>query len=225
MTAEDICQEIIVETDHFYRTRVVPALEAVAHEQDDPSLGPAGYTVLFGPPLIDAKAFFVGFQPGGGPEHGEDEQPAERKPMWPDPTSYAVQDWKLARVMQSIFGVDFLRQCTGANRQFFRAASDVVYAKWPLDLRVQTQEFSASRLARILDVLLPKKVVFIGKRAFFSLVPDATTIAQDAKDRFLVGHGSYRGFSSIGCIHLTGARIATEDRVSIEQHLRQFVDL
>ena len=225
MSAEDICRAITLETDQFYRTRVVPALEALADEHDDPSLGPAGYTVLFGPPLTECQAFFVGFQPGGGPEHAEDAQPGEREPMWPEPTSYAEQNWKLAHVMRGIFGAGFLRQCTGANRQFFRAASDAVYAMWPLDLRVQTQEFSAFRLARIVETLTPKKVVFVGKRAFFSLVPNAATVAHDAKDRFLIGQGTYNGVPAIGCIHLTGARMKTENRLLVEQHLRRFVGL
>jgi len=223
MSAEQICQEITQDTDKLYRDTVIPALEALADEKDDPNLGPSGYEVIYGPPIVNAPAFFIGFQPGGGVDHGEWAQLAERNPVWPAQTSYAIQEWKLARVMRGIYGADFLHTCTGSNRQFFRASSDKTYEMWPRDLRDKTAEFSRAQLSKLIQALAPRKIVFIGKRAMPSLVEDATTTLSGANGRFLLGKGTFQGISAIGSIHLTGARVSAEDRTLIGDHLRAFL--
>ncbi len=110
-----LCEKITVETDTFYREQVAPTLASLADHTGVRDLGPAGYAILFGPPILNAEILFIGFQPGGRPELSAQQQPAHKKPMWPAKCEYAAlaENYNLARDTRSIFSVEYLLKCTG----------------------------------------------------------------------------------------------------------------
>lgn len=221
--ARTVCEQIVLETHDLYMQVVRPRLAALAEAEDRAELGPAGYDPLFGPPLVGAEVFFIGFQPGGGPAEDSTERPGASRPLWPEQCVYATADWKLARILQSIFSKDSLLKCTGSERQFYRAANDQVYANWPKDLRSETEQFSLVKLEHIIRALKPKRIVFIGKRVMAEMMPTYEVVNQNARGHFRLGKGSAFGIPAMGCAHLSGARLTAEEMSIIRSGLNRFV--
>ena len=221
--AEAVCRQLTLETHTLYVNEVAPRLERLAKESSRPELGPAGYDMMFGPPLLGAEIFFIGYHPGGTIEQGKVIQPADRTPVWPSQCEYAVSDWKLARVLQAIFSTTFLLQCTGSERQFFRAADSKTYGMWPNDLRRLTEDFSLRHLRTLVEVLAPKRVVFIGKKAMETTVDRFDVVEQRERGDFLIGTTEFAGVPAMGCVHLSGgARLTRGEVTSVTKALRDF---
>jgi len=182
--------------------------------------------MMFGPPLVGAEIFFIGYQPGGTVEQGKDIQPAERKPVWPRKCLYAVADWKLARILQAIFPTAFLLKCTGSERQFFRAADDTIYKMWPTDLRRATEDFSLCQLRKLIETLAPKRIVFISLKAMKTTVEKVEVVDERERGGCLIGTAMFAGVPAIGCPHLSGgARLTGGEMATITKALRSFAGL
>ncbi len=222
--ANSVCERVTVETDTFYNEQVVPTLTTLAKVTGVRDLGPAGYAVLFGPPIVTAEILFIGFQPGGGPELSAQQQPAHKNPMWPSLCEYAnvAENYNLARDIRSIFSVEFLSQCTGSEVIFFRAKGDEIYGQWPVALRKSAMEFCTVRLLEMVDAIAPKRIVFIGKRAMSALMPISEPALQRDTSHFLLSRGNCRGIPAVGCRHLTGGRLRATERMQITAFLREF---
>lgn len=222
--AETVSRRITVETHEFYQDRVRPSLLELATRLGRPELGPSGYEVLFGPPHVHADVLFIGFQPGGDQDLGDCAQPAEREPMWPSECQYAVADWRLAKRLQSIFTPIFLKGCTGSEVQFFRAKNYQAYGFWPDDLRRETEQFSLSRLALIIEAIEPKRIVMIGKQPMLFLMPKHEAVGQSDLGHFLIAKGECMGISAMACAHLSGRRLTVGEMSRITAALIGFVE-
>ncbi len=220
--AHEVCQQIVRETHDLYLNTVRPALLELAEINDSAELGPSGYDPLFGPPFVGAEIFFIGFQPGGGPNEDCVEEPGVGRPLWPEHCVYATANWKLARVLQGIYSIDFLLKCTGSERQFYRAANDQVYAAWPRDLRLKTENFSLLKLRQMIEVLRPKKIVFIGKKTIDALLQNYAVVEKDRRGHFRLGRGVFNGIPAMGCAHLSGAWLTGDDLSAIANGLQRF---
>ena len=193
-----VCRRVIDETHAFY---------CEYHSE----LGDRGYEVLYGPPIERAPVFFLGFQPGG--QHTtQDHAHAVPSRYWPEKSYYATEEWKLARELQAMFGSKFLTRCTGANAMFFRSPSMAdFYSEVPGNVLVKCDQFCQAKLREMLDCLQPLAIVCIGfatMRRFGLTAP----ILANAKGRSLIEEGTVLGFPALATLHLSGARIASEDR-------------
>lgn len=178
------------------------------------------YRLLYGPPLEQAPVMFVGFQPGGGGEAKDYDEPT----TWPAVCDYAVADWRLARELQAIFGRLQLERSTGVNLVFARAPSKRAYFNLDRELIDAVERFSRPRVTRLIELIRPQRLVFIGLQTAESF-GDFAPVEVSARGRTLLTGGSVGGIPARAVLHLSGCRISADDRVTITQHLRGFADL
>lgn len=76
--------------------------------------------------------------------------------------------------MRTIWGAELLARCTGLNSIFFRSRNKSEWAKIPLLLRQEMEEFCYSRLRALVEALSPKQVVFIGLSSFDRFVDNSS---------------------------------------------------
>lgn len=189
--------EIIAATHAFYR-------------ENHQALGNRGYHVLYGPPIHKPPVLFIGFQPGGD-QRTNDHELLEPAQSWPPTSYYATEDWKLARTMQGMFGVEFLTRCTGTNALFFRSPSmSVFYSETPGPTLVKCDQFCQAQVQKMVEVLNPQTVVCIGfstLRRFGLTFP----VLKNTSGRSLLEEGTVLGRPALATLHLSGARIAGHD--------------
>lgn len=204
-SAEQICRDVIAETHAFY----------LEHHE---ALGNRGYEVLYGPPLLKPDIFFFGFQPGGDHSTQQHELQLSDK-NWPEQSYYATENWRLANVMQGMFGTDLLESTTGANAIFFRSPSmNAYYSETPVELLTEIDRFCRIRLEKIIEALQPKLVVAIGFSALAQFGPSYRVLS-NAQGRCLIQLGSVGARRAYSVLHLSGARIADADLREIADFL------
>ena len=223
--ANEDCALITLETHEFYEQNVAPILFALARSRGRPELAPAGYEVLFGPPLVGADILFIGDQPGGGQELGELQQPADRHPMWPLTCDYAdpTKSYRLAEQIRAILPLSVLCRCSGSERIFFRSPSSAIYQSWPRDLRQAVEDFSLKRLKQIIAIIQPKSIVFIGSRAMRALMSNHEIVLRRENGHFLLSRGQYNNISAIACRHLSGGWLRVGELDQIGKHIRAMI--
>lgn len=192
--AEALCREVYAEVRQKYA-------DAAA------GLGAAalGFRILYGPPVVGAPYFFIGFQPGG-----REIENCQHHTAWPQQCEYATAEWPLAKKIRNIWGKDVVAQCTGLNAIFFRAPNLISWMRVPAPLRNDLQEFSLLRAQAIVDVLQPERVVLIGLKTFDLLVEGKPCLRGD-RGRVLAKDGTLWGRPAIGVLHLSGARFSCCD--------------
>lgn len=203
---EKICASVIAETHAFYREH---------HE----ALCDRGYEVLYGPPMSKPDIFFFGFQPGGDHATKQHEQDVSSR-SWPEKCYYSTENWRLAKVMQMMFGQNLLERSTGANAIFFRSPSmSTYYSEVRVELLAEIDDFCRIRLHRIIDALQPKLIVAIGFSALNQFGPSYPVLTS-SQGRCLMQLGSVGGRRAYSTLHLSGARISDADRKQIANFVR-----
>ena len=203
---EEVCADVLAQTHAFY----------LNHHT---ALGNRGYEVLYGPPLRKPEIFFLGFQPGGGHSTEEHQQASPTK-TWPKKSYYGTEQWRLAKVMQAMFGTALLERCTGANAIFFRAPSmRVYYLETPVELLAEIDLFCRKHLLAIIEALEPKLIVAIGFSALAQFGP-GYPILTSLNGRSLVQIGAIGARRAYATLHLSGSRISDVDRNQIADFLR-----
>ena len=195
--AEAKCREIYLEAEPFFAR--LPREEYY------------GFKVLYGPPLYQPPILFVGYQPGGGADDFERETARGSDKRWPTECEYATESWKLAKQMRQMFTRPRLLQCVGINAIFLRSPT-VAHYKRTIDrgMRAEIEAFCLVRVARIIEVIDPQKIVAIGFDTL-RLFGDSTPGLTNDNKRCLTTIGKIGGRSPIGTLHLSGARIAAPD--------------
>jgi hypothetical protein len=200
-TAEHACRSVYVETLAHYQ-KLAPAMGERAY----------GFKILYGPPIINAPALFVGQQPAGNHQRGVDGKAAGERIGWPNRTEYAFHSWPLARKMRSVWSVSLLDRCTGLNANFFRAPNDKEWRKaLPAPLRREALAFCSPRVEALARALRPRCVVVIGLAVFDELSQSIGTVALSEGRRTLVKRCVLWGCKAYGTIHLSGAYPALSD--------------
>ncbi len=74
----------------------------------------------------------------------------------------------------------------------------------------------------MINLMKPKRIVFIGKKAMDALLPRYDTIAKDRRGHFRLGEGIFDGIPAMGCAHLSGARLSSDDMSTITIGLRRY---
>jgi len=204
---ETACRHIYSEMEQFYR--------GVA---DGLGNAGAGYRILYGPPILRPRILFIGYQPGGGVLHDN----SEDRHGWPAEFDYLHAPWPLAERMRAIFPKAVLQECCALNRIFLRAPTVKEYARISPVLRAQTDGFCRSRLLRLICLLKPQRIIFIGLNTGVGLfVPQGQQVHSE-RGRRLLAYGHCEDIPSLATIHLSGARISSKDRVFIAQALSRF---
>jgi hypothetical protein len=191
------------------------------YKQLAPSLGSAalGYEVLYGPPIVDAPALFIGYQPGGS-KPGEPlptiSGPGGRSP-WPDTCEYAAGSFCLARKLQVAFGADFLRRCTGMNAIFLRAPSQTAYKTVPISIRTEFEALSIAANQHVVTLLRPRIIVTIGFSTLNLFGSKSNDVVKRADGRALVAEGAITSVPALAMWHPTspGKRPNDDDLRSI----------
>jgi hypothetical protein len=207
MNTTDTVANIYTQTAALY-AEIAPQLNDAAR----------GYKVLYGPPLVRAPVFFLGLQVGdvdGGPEQGERE--GERIHP-PHVTEYATASWRLARKLQEIFKVDFLKTTTGSNANFFRCANDEDYReKVALALRERCEQFSRRSVQNLVQIINPERIIVIAFRTLEKLKwGEFQFVAPGVK------RGTLWGRPALAVWHLSSMHATREQRIVIYQELRAF---
>lgn len=209
-TVEELCRQTYKETSAFY-DRVAPELGSNA----------LGFRILYGPPIFEAPALFIGYQPGGLISNDQDHR------GWPARCDYADAEWKLAARLREIFSVDQLSRCTGLNAVFFRAPSIEGWRRIPLPLRREIEAFCRHRAERVVSVLNPRQIIIIGLGTFDWLVPAPArnVILTSSENKVLAKEAKLWECPAVGVPHLSGDRIRTADRDRLSEFLRSKVPI
>jgi hypothetical protein len=182
-----------------------------------------GFQILYGPPHQKPPVLFIGYQPGGGSTDYEIERAKGSQENWPDVCEYATATWRLAKWLQSMFGVDLLNQCVGLNAIFYRAPNLETYRNTiRRDQRKTIQEFCMPLANEIISMCQPKCIVAIGFETL-SLFGESVPDLQNEKGRVLTRAGNIIGQEAIGTLHLSGAHISTADRARIRDRILRSV--
>jgi hypothetical protein len=203
-----ICRDIYTETREF---GPIAALR--------PELG---FEILVGPPYGNAPIAFLGYQPGDWPNMSVAEA-RERgyEDSWvTDQCQYATEDWPLARGLRDIFPRQLLAKCVGLNAIFVRARNAHEYQRAvSLTDRKLIRAFCLGRVRRILDAIKPRQIVVIGLGTL-ELFGRGTPSLISSSGSVLAKTGLVFGKAAHAVVHLTGARIKREHRLSIKQYLQ-----
>lgn len=194
-SAKNICREVYAATNDYYR-------------QFGEGLGEhaLGFRILYGPPIVDARFLFLGYQPGGRAVDC-----AEHHETWPETCDYATEEWPLARQVRTIWGQEVVAQCTGLNAIFFRAPSVAAWNRITKSLRENLEIFSRDNAERIVRALRPECLIVIGLGTF-SWLSQGEPSLHGEKGRVLARRGTLWGCEAIGTVHLSGSRISRGDR-------------
>ena len=196
------CQTIYRETKEFY-----------AQIAED--CGNLGFKILYGPPLLNPPILFIGYQPGGGAESYEEELKSGAHDGWPQVCEYATENWKLAKTLQRMFGVELLEKCVGLNAIFIRSPSVNVYnATLTPSLRIQINRFCLSRVDEMIKLMEPQRIVLIGFETL-NLFGGGIVSLQNEKGRTLIKTGKVADREVMATLHLTGAQISSVDQSRI----------
>ena len=212
MTKEDLdetCRAIYTETKGFY-SEVAQAC------------GNLGFKILYGPPIDQTPILFIGYQPGGGPKDCARELASGAHDRWPPVSEYAMQPWKLAVQMRSMFGATLLERCVGVNAIFIRAPSGDEYRK-NVDAisRRKIETFCLPRIERLVAAIQPQRIVSIGFEAL-ALFGGGEPDLKNEKGRVLTSVGQISGQQVIATLHLSGAHISNADRARIRDRVLTF---
>lgn len=191
-----------------------------------------GYKILNSPPRLNPQIFFIGYQPSGRREDWKREWAKRSHLRWPSNIEYLTaegKDWRLAPIMQGIFG-ERLAHSVGTNAIWLRSPSKSDYKKLDKSLRQRVEGYSADGVRELMALMKPKIAVSIGFDALRMLGTGVTDdlisdkIQRSGKKRTLTQAGMIGVTPAIACLHLTGARISTGDRRAIRSRLLSFVD-
>ena len=203
---QGVCDTIYGEVASFYASRAARMEQA------------AGYDILYGPPVMHPDMVFLGYQPGGSEKDVAPEiERGERLPI-PSQCAYAYATWTLARRMREIWSVPVLAQCTGLNANFFRARSASAWNQVRAELRREMESFSLTRAELLVRTMAPRRIVAIGLKTFRRLNEGPETLAVRRKRGALVVQGEIWGIPAVGVIHLSGARIRSDEMVTMRSH-------
>lgn len=204
---EQVCCDATAATHDFYR-------------EHHAALRNRGYAVMYGPPLATPPVLLIGYQPGGRQISDIHLDLAPEPSPWPEALEYATDTYPLARRLQEVFGAALLRECTGVNALFFKSPDVVTYREEvPLILRREAARLCLPWVQRIVRATAPRLVVAIGLDTL-KLFGPTRVVEQNAAGRALVTAGEIGGRPALGVLHLSGAQIATADRVTITAALR-----
>lgn len=219
----EIAARVTKGADDLYRRIVAPALQRLVRP-GDPNLGPSGYEVLFGPPMVAPEVLFVGTQPAGRAELGDLKQPAHRQPMWPAQCVFAdtTKKFALAEQMREIFPMDFLERTTGTHRNFFRATAPRIYARWPPALRRETMAFSLEKLKQLIAAFAPRRIIFIGEMAATDVLSAREPFIKRDDGSFMLDSGTCGDIPAMVCRNVSEPQLSAKDLRAIKQHLRRF---
>lgn len=204
---EQLCRSVYSETASLY-DHLVPKMGERA----------LGYKILYGPPKVRAPILFLGYQPGGSKCDARKGELDGERVGWPQECEYATAKWLLAQKMREIWGAELLAECVGLNLIFFRARSIKEWKRVPLDVLAEAKAHSREKAALLVGALQPQKIVVIGLGAFDLMTKTfgatSRSIVRPA-ERDLIRGADLCGIPSLGTIHLTGARLSSDERRAI----------
>ena len=119
---------------------------------------------------------------------------------------YATQEWKLARRMQSMFGIELLKKCVGLNAIFLRAKNISLYERqMDKERRLSVQRYCLSAVEKVLTAVDPKRIVVIGFGTM-ALIGPSERVRGPARAAQLMRRGTVFGRPAIATIHLSAGR-------------------
>lgn len=203
---EETCRAIYSETSGFYA-------------EVSAACGNLGFKILYGPPIHRPPLLFIGYQPGGGPLDCARELANGAHAHWPPASEYAIEPWRLAKRLRSMFGTERLEKCIGLNAIFIRAPTREKYQKTvdPTS-RQKISAFCLPRVERLINAIQPQRIVSIGFEALALFGGGEADIKND-KGRVLTRVGRISGRPAIATLHLSGAQISRIDLDGIRDRI------
>jgi uracil-DNA glycosylase len=181
---------------------------------------PFGFKILNGPPIKNAEILFVGYQPGGGEKDAEEEIAKGTDRGWPPDCEYATEKWRLAPLMQRVFGVERLKRCVGTNAIFLRYPNADHYRRHIGSKRKDIENFCKDKVAVIVNAIEPKQIVTIGFAALEMFGPTEVELKREGNGNALIKIGNVANRPALGIIHLSGARPSRSDLNRIADRFR-----
>lgn len=190
-------QEITIEVDKMWK---------------DHSFLKDGYAVFYSPVIANPRLLIVGFNPGGDHSSFDRRKASEV----PEHHEYLTQNYAIAKKMRNLFQTigkfSILEQSVKTNLLFFRSRSISQWHEINPQVRNKLEQFCASKLREIIDVLRPQFILAEGiktythLRALLSFEDEETVIK--SKNRTLFAAIQNQETTLIGIIHPTGARVS-----------------
>lgn len=206
--ADKICRAIYKDFDTYYRQSGIYV--------DGKDLG---YRILYGPPVINPSAMFVGYQPGGDEKDAVLGEQAGERLHWPAQNDYAQAKWKLADRIRRIFRKELVQNSTGTNINFFRAPSISAWNKVPLPERRTAEKQCRGLVSNIIEAIQPENIFIIGLGSFDRIAEGEIVLRLG--NRTLVKAGIFSGVPAYGIMHLSGARDSNNDLLAMKNFFEE----
>ena len=171
---------------------------------------PIGFKILNGPPLERPALAIIGIQPGGPVAC------TNQNSMWPSKLELLDADYCLARKLRRLIARDILEKSIGLNAIFVRSECTGDYNRnFTACERRQILQFCKPRALSILEAARPKRILFVGLGTPRLLGAELLSTHQNDRGRVLARHVAVGGEDALAVLHLTGAHIASTDRLRI----------
>lgn len=182
------------------------------------------FSILYGPPISRPPIFFIGLNPGGGPEES-------LELSWPPEFEYARADYRLARRMRELFdrlgALPVLEKATGANLLFFRTPclegnnGGTGWQDVPVTLRKPLEAICREKLMQLIRSMEPRTLFALGMGVFDQLAQEGATDVLAPRGRRLAARGVMDGIPLIAIMHPTGSRWSERDWEDVVAYLSE----
>ena len=176
-----------------------------------------GVKIFYSPVHSQTDLLILGFQPGGcgkGKEHSRFER-GDFTP--PEQHFYITEGWDLAKEMRDLFDghKDVLSNSVASNIVFFRAPNTGEWDGLDKSRRTSIEDFCLEYIEELVDRVNPEMILTVGLRTFDKVAGrmglDKEVVLSRSNGRLLAASDESAP-KVVGMIHLTGARISTDDK-------------
>lgn len=187
-----------------------------------------GVKIFYSPVHSDTDLLLLGFQPGGSERRSEHEAFENGDFSPPKRNQYGHHTWKLAKKMRELFdgNQDVLENCVASNIVFFRSPTTDEWDSLSTDTRSEIEDFCWEQVEGLIERVDPAVIVTIGIRTFDQVTDRLkleTQVHQTRGNDRLVASSVDVSPQVVGMMHLTGARISTEDTERLYSGTRQIL--
>jgi len=190
-----------------------------------------GVKIFYSPVHDETDLLILGFQPGGDASsfQGLREQFENNDFSTPENHHYVDRGWSLAEEMRVLFDgyEQILSDSVASNVVFFRSPDTSEWDTLPYDRRTSMENFCWNYVEELINRVDPSAVLAIGIRTFDEVTgrlgTDTEVLEKRGQDR-LVASSTGSTPRVVGTMHLTGARIANEDRKRLHQETRKLLE-
>lgn len=187
-----------------------------------------GVKIFYSPVHSDTDLLLLGFQPGGSGKGSEHEGFENGDFSPPKRNQYSHHTWMLAKKMRELFdgNQDVLENCVASNIVFFGSPTTDEWDSLPTETRSEIEDFCWEQVEGLIERVDPEVILTIGIRTLDQVTDRLkleTQVHQTRGNDRLLASSVDVSPQVVGMIHLTGARISTEDTERLYSGTRQML--